>query len=267
MDLIHDAIADAAGLNKTSVYVQLSLYYAILSLGGLFFYLAFAGVSYAYWYVANRDRCYPVVGLPKDPDALSAQIRHEIWIAVSNNPLMALLMLPGPFFAHRGYSRLYSDVSEYGWPYLLLSIPLYFAFTDCLIYFIHRGLHHPAIYKHCHKLHHTYQYTTPFSSHAFHAVDGFLQGCPYYIFVYLMPFHKMMFVCMFLLVNFWTISIHDEVDFGPRIGMNTTGHHTIHHVLFNYNYGQYFTFWDRICNTHRPAVQTHDWVTGRRVLK
>jgi len=91
----------------------------------------------------------------------------------------------------------------------------------------------------------------PFSSHAFHFVDGFLQ-IP--ITDSSLPGH------MFLTVNFWTISIHEEIDFGPvlqlpggRVGeylMNTTGHQTVHHVQFNYNYGQYFTIWDRLCGTY-----------------
>ena len=28
--------------------------------------------------------------------------------------------------------------------------------------------------------------------------------------------------------------------------INSAGHHTVHHSKFNYNYGQYFTLWDRI---------------------
>jgi len=27
-------------------------------------------------------------------------------------------------------------------------------------------------------------------------------------------------------------------------------HHTHHHSKFNYNYGQFFTFWDRVGNTY-----------------
>jgi len=38
-----------------------------------------------------------------------------------------------------------------------------------------------------------------------------------------------------------------QVDFvGDFWIMNSTGHHTIHHTDFNYNYGQYFSIWDRL---------------------
>uniref|UniRef100_A0A0A9XHZ9 C-5 sterol desaturase n=1 Tax=Lygus hesperus TaxID=30085 RepID=A0A0A9XHZ9_LYGHE len=169
---------------------------------------------------------------------------------------MAILMMPAAVFSHRGYSKIYHNISDYGWPYFFVSIFMFFGFTDFMVYCFHRGLHHPTLYKHLHKLHHTYKYTTPFSSHAFNPCDGFGQGVPYYLFVYLFPLHNILFMTLFVFVNFWTISIHDQVDFGGHF-LNTTGHHTIHHEQFNYDYGQYSTVWDRAGGTYRPAEQTH----------
>ena len=33
--------------------------------------------------------------------------------------------------------------------------------------------------------------------------------------------------------------------------MNSSAHHTVHHLEFNYNYGQYFTLWDRIGKSYK----------------
>jgi lathosterol oxidase len=33
--------------------------------------------------------------------------------------------------------------------------------------------------------------------------------------------------------------------------LNSSAHHTVHHLEFNYNYGQYFTLWDRIGGSHK----------------
>ncbi|CAG8492282.1 1613_t:CDS:2 [Diversispora eburnea] len=33
--------------------------------------------------------------------------------------------------------------------------------------------------------------------------------------------------------------------------INGAAHHTLHHLYFNYNYGQYFTIWDKIGGSHR----------------
>eukprot|EP00906_Rhabdomonas_costata_P024276 RCo034922 len=268
MNVAHDFVADQLKLllpnlvDKNHVLTQAAIYYSMLLGGGCALYLSFATLSFLFFFVWKAKTFYPVKPPRKD---LGKQARHELRIALSQLPLMAFLMMPFPVLAHRGFGKIYYRVEDYGWGYLLLSIPLFIAVTDGFIYFIHRGLHHPLIYKHVHKLHHTYKWCTPYSSHAFHSVDGFSQGVPYYLFIFLFPFHNLLWVCMFLFVNFWTISIHDQVDFGIMSWFfNTTDHHTIHHTDFNYNYGQYLTFWDRLGGTYRKGRQTHT-ITGRRV--
>ena len=253
MDIVHDILSEVLGYDKTRFVDQAKVYYMILCSGGLFFYLFFASCSFFYSFVLKRDTYFPPTIKKKD---LARQVAHEIWIAVASIPFMAVAMLPCPLFLYRGYGKMYKNVDDYGWSYFFLSIPCFLLFTDCLVYWSHRGLHHPVIYKHLHKIHHTYKFTTPFSSHAFHPLDGFMQGVPYYIFCYLFPMHNVLFIFMFVCINMWTISIHDQIDFGGHF-INTTGHHTIHHEIFNYNYGQYTTTWDRIGGTYKPAKQTH----------
>jgi len=61
--------------------------------------------------------------------------------------------------------------------------------------------------------------------------------------------HKLVYLTMFVLVNFWTVSIHDGDFRVPRLlkrVVNGAAHHTDHHLFYNYNYGQFFTLWDRI---------------------
>jgi lathosterol oxidase len=41
--------------------------------------------------------------------------------------------------------------------------------------------------------------------------------------------------------------------------INGAAHHTIHHLYFNFNFGQYFTIWDRLGGTHRdPNSEQRD---------
>ncbi|KNC84177.1 hypothetical protein SARC_03599 [Sphaeroforma arctica JP610] len=85
---------------------------------------------------------------------------------------------------------LYDDVEEYGFPYLVFSMLAFLMFVDFGIYWIHRGLHIPIVYKYIHKLHHKWLVPTPFASHAFNWLDGFSQSSPYHIFVFIVPLHK-----------------------------------------------------------------------------
>lgn len=110
-----------------------------------------------------------------------------------------------------GKSMLYDGVPRtvYDWAALIISVPSFLFFTDCGIYWFHRWMHHPSIYKFLHKLHHKWVIPTPFASHAFNPFDGFLQSLPYHMYVYMLPMHKWLYVGMFVFVNFWTVMIHD----------------------------------------------------------
>ena len=123
-----------------------------------------------------------------------------------------------------------------------------------VIYFIHRALHHRLIYKHLHKLHHRWIVPTPFASHAFQWQDGFLQSSPYHLYAFLFPLHKYAYLSFFLFVNFWTVSIHDGNYSVPKLFqplLNGAAHHNDHHQYYDCNYGQFFTFWDRLMGSFR----------------
>jgi lathosterol oxidase len=167
-------------------------------------------------------------------------------------PGMALLTAPFFLVEVRGFTKLYDSPSEAPWSwYQWAQIPLFLVFTDGCIYWIHRGLHHPSVYKSLHKPHHKWFMPTPFASMAFHPVDGFAQSLPYHIFPIIFPLQKLAYVFLFAFVTIWTIIIHDGefASHGPIV--NGAAHHTVHHLYFNYNYGQYTTLWDRLGGSYR----------------
>lgn len=55
----------------------------------------------------------------------------------------------------------YDNISDYGWAYAVLSVPMFLFFTDVGIYWVHRLEHHPLIYKHVHKPHHKWIGVSP----------------------------------------------------------------------------------------------------------
>lgn len=57
--------------------------------------------------------------------------------------------------------------------------------------------------------HHKWIVPTPFASHAFHPLDGYVQSIPYHLFVYIIPMNKWLYIAMFIFVNCWTVMIHD----------------------------------------------------------
>lgn len=176
----------------------------------------------------------------------------EIRCTVASIPWIALLTVPFFWLEVRGYSKMYdSSADGPGRWYDILQFPIFIAFTDFFIYWIHRGLHHPKIYKKLHKAHHKWVVPTPFASHAFHPLDGFSQSLPYHIYPFLFPLNKFAYVALFVFVNLWTVTIHDGEYAMNSVFINGAACHTMHHLYFNYNYGQFTTLWDRLGGSYR----------------
>ena len=229
---------------------QLLTLFLLMNVGGWLLYMISA--SFSFLFIFDRR-------LMQHSLILENQIRREIKVASSSIPFMAVPTVFIFLLEVKGYSKLYwYDRPNQTWANFLFeigcSVVLFLLFTDFLIYWIHRGLHHKSVYKYLHKTHHLWKVPTPFASHAFHPIDGFLQSCPYHIYPFLFPLHKIVYLSLFLAVNFWTVSIHDGDYRVPEVLkpiINGSAHHTDHHLLYNYNYGQFFTLWDRIGGSFR----------------
>lgn len=102
---------------------------------------------------------------------------------------------------------------------------------------------------------------TPFASHAFHPVDGYAQSVPYHLFIFIFPMQRHLYLGLFVAVNFWSIFIHDsDMITGHPLEkiINGPAHHTLHHIYFTVNYGQYFTWADRMGNSYRHPAKELD---------
>ena len=238
---------------ENSVLRQFISLYLIVAVGGWLLYFSMAAMSYIFLF----DKRYQ-----KHPNYLSNQVSLEIMYATKSIPFMAVFTVPIFVLEVRGYGRLYVDIDNpsanfFGirnWGFIILSICSFLMFTDCLIYWIHRWLHHRLVYKYIHKPHHRWKVPTPFASHAFHPIDGFLQSLPYHIYPFIFPLHKVAYLVLFVFVNVWTVSIHDGDYRVPDVlkpFINGSAHHTDHHVFYKYNYGQFFTLWDRVGRSFR----------------
>ncbi|CAL1595359.1 unnamed protein product [Knipowitschia caucasica] len=195
----------------------------------------------------------------KHPLFIKKQVKQEIQLGSAAVFWMSFPTVAVFYLEIKGHSKLHDMYQgSLGLSGVLLSIVGFLLFTDTCIYWIHRCMHHKAIYKYLHKQHHKFKIPTPFASHAFHPVDGFLQSLPYHLYPFIFPLSKMVYLSLFVFVNIWTISIHDGDYRIPGILIhivNGAAHHVDHHLYFNYNYGQYFTLWDRLGGSyHYPSA-------------
>ena len=226
--------------------------FVFLALGGELIYFFGAGVDYLLFF----DKTWL-----SHKKMLPNQISREIWSASTSAPFIAFLTTPFLVGEWRGYSKMYYYPSEGGGVTgMVISALIFLFWTDCLVYWIHRFLHtFPWLYKHVHKEHHVWIIPTPWASIAFHPLDGWAQSVPYVLFPYFFPVQKHQYLVMYAFVMFWSVSIHDRVNLVENYFVNGASHHDIHHRKYNFNYGQYFTIWDRIGKSHyEPDIHGGD---------
>ncbi|BGP41216.1 c-5 sterol desaturase [Rhodotorula kratochvilovae] len=255
------AVPGLSSLPRDSMLRQALSLYAITYVGIFILYFSVATGSY---YLIFDKR------MEKHPRFLKNQVAKEIAYSLEAFPMLDLLTLPWFIGDVRGHSKLYDSIAEgpFGaqggvmpWLYMAFSAALFLWFTDFAIYWVHRWLHIPFLYKRLHKPHHKWIIPTPFASHAFHPVDGYLQSVPYHMACYMFPIHKYLFIGLFSFVNLWSIFIHDsDMLCGHPLEhyINGPAHHTLHHLYFTCNYGQYFCWADKAFSSFRVPAKDDD---------
>jgi Delta7-sterol 5-desaturase len=233
-----------------------------LTLGGIAIYFALSGLSYFIVFVLGRRRFHPsYVGDP----AKNRQAMRLSVVGVAGN---ITLSMPFHGLIAAGYSRLYWDPSHHGVPWLVASALLYIAFVDTMIYWVHRAMHHKLLYRRFHRQHHQWRVPNSWTSMAFHPVDSFANAAAVHLFGFLVPLNGWLYLAMQGAMTLWSLGSHDRVALVRWRWFNYVDNHTLHHWFFRCNYGQFFTFWDRIMGTWRdPAMEAQRGRVPEGVLR
>jgi lathosterol oxidase len=234
---------------------------AATSAFALMSYFFIASFSYYIYFVRGRDRFVP--GYRADRRQIRRAVLWSLYGTLGN----AVFVLPIQLAIVHGYFPLYYDIASYGWLYLIASGVGAVIFAETCIYWIHRLLHLGFFYRTLHVHHHRFREPTPYTSFAFHPIDSFAQSVPYHVYALFVPMYAWTYLAFLGLAMLWSLMIHDQVRWVPFRFVNHTGCHTAHHWYFRYNYGNYFSFWDRLCGTYfDPAGLPERFIASRRPL-
>jgi Delta7-sterol 5-desaturase len=70
-----------------------------------------------------------------------------------------------------------------------------------------------------------------------------------------LPVHIGVYTAFVVGMTVWAVTIHDRTSVVRWPVINYTGHHTVHHLYNKWNYGQFFTFCERLCGTCRSPKE------------
>jgi sterol desaturase/sphingolipid hydroxylase (fatty acid hydroxylase superfamily) len=131
---------------------------------------------------------------------------------------------------------------------------------DAYFYWMHRGLHSRAMFRRAHLTHHLSRTPTPWAAYSFAPIEGFFEGLYLPLFLLFVPMHGIVILAFLIHQIMRNVIGHSGHELAwpgftrsPLTGwLTTTTHHDLHHSQGSYNFGLYFTWWDRWMGTEHP---------------
>lgn len=170
---------------------------------------------------------------------------------------VALIAFASPL---KEFNLVYTDFAAYGWGWWCMSVLIMIVMHDTYFYWTHRAMHHPALFKTFHLVHHKSTNPSPWASYSFHPLEAVVEASIIFPIAFLVPFHPSALMTFLLFMMIYNVYGHLGFEILPKrfhlhpIGkwLNTSVTHNMHHKYFEKNYGLYFLFWDRLMGTMHP---------------
>jgi Delta7-sterol 5-desaturase len=224
-------------------------------------YFLFAGLFYGIFYIWSKEK-WQQRKLGKK-SYRPGQFRKEVGWSMITALIFSVAGACTVWLWQQGYTKVYTDIAEYGWWWLPVSLVLSMLLHETYYYWIHRWMHRPAIFKLVHKVHHDSNITSPWTAFSFHPLEGLLQAIVLPITLLIIPMHYYVILAQLTLMTFSSVINHLDIEIYPKkfykhaLGKWLIGatHHALHHRQFRYNFGLYFTFWDKLKQTESPIYE------------
>ena len=187
------------------------------------------------------------------------QFRKEIKWSLVTSILFSIAGTIMVVLWQKELTKVYTNAGQYGWWYLPVSLIIFMILHETYYYWIHRWMHHPRVFQIVHKVHHDSHIASPFTAFSFHPLEGLLQAIFLPLMLMLLPMHYYVIILQLTIMTFSSVINHLDIEIYPAPLKNSFSkwvigatHHSLHHKQFKYNYGLYFTFWDKIEKTESP---------------
>ncbi|HEX8277244.1 MAG TPA: sterol desaturase family protein [Segetibacter sp.] len=225
-------------------------------------YFLIAGFFHVWFYVYRKDKWSRRRLSAKTTD------KHQFFREVKWSLITSLIFaIAGSLTAllwQKGYTKIYAEVNKYPLWYMPLSLVVSMLIHETYYYWLHRWMHKPKVFNLLHKVHHDSNTTSAWTAFSFHPLEGLLQAVILPATIMVVPMHLYVLLMQLTIMTFSSVINHLEIETYPAnfhrhfVGKWLIGatHHSLHHKQFKYNFGLYFTFWDKWKKTESPKFST-----------
>lgn len=214
-----------------------------------------------HWWFYVRRRAQAAEWKLQPTRWLTAALSRSAFRLGSFNILLGSL-LGGTFvwyLRRGGWSLLYYDARAYGFWWLPVSALLSLVAIDAGLYYSHRALHSPALFRHVHRWHHRYVAPTVFTTTAMHPLEFLIFATFLAIPAFAIPMHAGVYVLVIAYTYFVGMVDHAGIRAGFRLPLHGDNRfHDDHHVYYHCNYGHHTALFDRLHGTVHRADRRYD---------
>jgi Delta7-sterol 5-desaturase len=164
--------------------------------------------------------------------------------------------------SERGQAKIYMDINAYPIWWAVMTFPVMLIINDTVFYWVHRLLHHKAIYKLIHHEHHKSITVNPFSTLSFHFMETILLTLWIIPVAMYLPIYAPVLGLVQIYGLFDNVKAHLGFELYPKWFnrsplrfLTTATYHDLHHTKFRGNYALHFRFWDWLMKTENPDYE------------
>ena len=188
------------------------------------------------------------------------QMRREFVISIRTTAIFALTGVFSVLAAEAGILQNYVDIAERGRWYFAFNLIALIVLHDAWFYWTHRLIHHPRLFRRWHRTHHKSKNPSPWTAYSFDMAEAVINAIYLPIVLFIMP-SSLLAIILFLAHMMLRNAIgHCGYELFPSLRsgrpmfdwMTSVTHHDLHHAQAGWNFGLYFTWWDRMMGTEHP---------------
>lgn len=235
-------------------------------------YVIFAvGVWLMLWVVLSRPLAGRKIRAENPP---ARQMVLEFLVSIRSVAIFSTIGLATFMLGRAGWLPGPEIAAGWGPAWFAISLVLMIIAHDAYFYWAHRIMHRPQLFRAFHRRHHKSMNPTPFTAYSFDLAEAAVMATFVPLWMIVVP-TQWEVTGLFMLHQIVRNTMgHAGYELMPatKAGrpmfdwLTTTTHHDLHHAQAGWNYGLYFTFWDRLMGTEHPDYHARFAAAVRKPL-
>jgi sterol desaturase/sphingolipid hydroxylase (fatty acid hydroxylase superfamily) len=202
----------------------------------------------------------------------SRQLVAEFLYSVRSIAIFSTVGIGINLLSRFGFYPMATHAASWGPGWFWSSLVLMIVGQDAWIYWTHRWMHHPKVFRTFHRRHHRSHNPSPFTAYSFDIPEALVNVMFVLLWPLIVPTAWPVTGLFVIHQIFRNTLLHSGYELVPARAdgrpwldwLTTTTHHDLHHAQAGWNYAPWFTWWDRWMGTEHPDYYARYAETARR---